>query len=282
MLKRYTRAMSVLLMLCTVATAAVGRDDVKVNFVAPEQVIIGAEKNIPLGKLVRLRVSPLVKSPEYLSSSAYQWKVFEYDDKTGDLMELDDVVEMNGCVVFGAGIVAKKLKAMCICTYLFMVKDDKQQVREVATRTVVLTATITIGNPIPPPGPGPGPTPVPPPDLPDGQFKLARAAYQSATKAVVNPASRTKGAVALAKSYRGIASAISAGTIMDIKTALTKTKSANNQALSDAGIPLSEWNDFGTAMQDAVYLLYDANQIRNAADLAVAWLEVANGLERVR
>lgn len=276
MLKAKAVGAMLLLMLCT--TLAAAQEATKNIFVVPEQKILGAEKAIALGKLVRLRVSPIAKTPDYLVSSSYHWKVYDYDTSTGDLVELDDVVDLNGSIFFGAGVEAKKLKAICVCTHLYLVKDDKGVVKEAGTRTVMLTANVHIGKS----DPSPGPDPLPAPDLPDGTYKLAKAAYQTAFSKVKSTTARTKGAAALAKSYRGIVGAIQAGTIPTMKEALTQSKTVNNQGLKDAGVEVSAWDDFGTAMEDIVYELYNAKKINNVTDLGAAWLEVARGLEKVK
>jgi hypothetical protein len=267
--KRQVIGLVALALLCS---AALGGD-----FVAPDQKIVGADKPISLGKLVRLRVSPLTTPPANLASSAYQWKVYDYDPSTGDPVELDDLVDLgNGSVFFGAGIQPKKLRVMCVATYLFLVKD-KDVVQEVATRTVVLTAVVTIGDGTP----TPPPTPVEP-TFPDGTYKLSKTAYEAAVGKVKDPTARARGAAALAKSYKAQATALAAGTVADLKTALTKSKDANNQALKDAGIDLSAWDDFGTAMQGIVYDLYSSGSLKTPSDLGTAWFEVSAGLEKVK
>lgn len=267
----------VALVLCTAVVAGAAEPAAaKTSFVAPEQKILGADKVVPLGKLVRLRVSNPEAKAEHLASSAYQWKVYDYDAATGDMVELDDVVDLDGSVFFGAGIQPKKLKAICICTHLFLVKakvGDKDEVREVATRTVVLSAAVTIG--------GPDPGPEPEPAFPDGTYKLSKLAYKAAM-GVKNEVARTKGAAALAKSYRGSASSFAAGTVADLKAALAVSKTANNQALKDAGIDLSHWDPFGETLADAVFDHYSGDRLKTPKDLAAAWLEVAAGLEKVK
>jgi hypothetical protein len=256
------------------------------KYVVPDQKILGDDRPINAGKLVKLGISPVNEPVEHLVSSAYKWKVYDYDTKNRELVELDDVMEGNepGTIFFGAGIESKKLHASCFITHVYFIKD-KDAIKEVGTRTKIVSATVIIGDPNPGPGPGPGPGPNPNPDdpvFPDGTYKLSAAAYKAAMSKVTNADARAKGAAALHKSFKGLASSIAAGAFPTLKAALVQSKVANNQALKDAGVALSDWDGFGVALEDVVYDLYASKKIGTAADLGTAWLEVAAGLEKVK
>lgn len=280
MLKRNTTALVFLLLF---AAFAAGQNP---KFVVPDQKILGADKPIKLGKLVRLHVSPVKDPVEHLASTAYTWKVFDFDTKDKVLVELDDVEDGKrvGSIIFGSGIEAKKLTAICIITHLYIVKDKDGKVTEVATRTNVLDTNVIIGSPTPgpDPGPNPGPDPGPDPVFPDGTYKLSALAYKTAMAKVTDPTVRSKGAVALAKSHRGIASSIAAGAFPTLKAALVQAATANNQALKDAGVKVEDWDAYGTAIQDVLYDLYSNKKMGTAADLGTACLEIAAGLEKVK
>lgn len=247
----------------------------RTDFDAPKQTILGAEKPIALGRLVRLRVSPLEKTPAHLLSSAYTWKIFD------GASELDDVMDLNGSVFFGAGIENRRLTAHCIATHLFAVRGSDNRITEIATRTVWMTVVVVIGQgPQPPPGPGPGPEPEP--TFPDGQYQLAQKAYTWANSKVSDPLARTKGAEALARSFRGLASAIAAGADKELVKALEKAKAANNRALQEAGIRIVDWDGFGNDLMDYTYRLYTDKKLNTVQDLGVAWNEIAAGLEKVK
>jgi hypothetical protein len=147
------------------------------------------------------------------------------------------------------------------------------------------TVHVTAYNPGPvPPGPGPNPPPNPGPNpvFPDGKFKLAASTYSMALKDVTTDQQRAKSAKALAGSFQSIASAIGAGTITDLKDALAKTHYANLTALKGAGTDPATWDAFGNDMKAALYQMYQNKQINNASDIAVAWGEVAQGLNAVQ
>lgn len=139
-----------LLLLCPVF--AYGAD-----VVVPAQVIVGAENPIPLGELVSLSVSPISSKIDHLQASTYTWKIFEagFQEKRA--------VNYNGGVFFGAGIKKASLLAVCTATHLYVVRDDKDKITEVVTKTVVLTAKVNIGGKEPGPDPGPDPDPEPEP-----------------------------------------------------------------------------------------------------------------------
>jgi hypothetical protein len=124
----------------------------------------------------------------------------------------------------------------------------------------------------------PPPTPV----FPDGTYKLSAAAYEWANTKVAAGPMRAKAAAALAASLRGVASQIAAGTVPSLLDGLSKTKIANASALAGIGVANADWDAFGTNMQQTVYGLYTTKKLNSAADLAVAWNEIAAGLEQVK
>lgn len=285
MLKRHALCVAALFVLSFFAAAAEPR---KTDFVVPGQTILGAEKPVKPGKLVRLRVSPVGEKPQHLASTSYTWKVYEQtpdsDPKELDLSEIDDLMDReDGSVFFGSGTDSKKLMAQCVVTHLYLVKGGDGKVTEAATRTVLLTTKVTIGEkPKPPTPPVPPPTPTPTPTFPDGQYKLSANAWKWATDKVSDAKARTDGSRALAKSYRDLAASIAAGADKDLLAALKKSKPTNNAALTEAGVEIDAWDAFGEELQDYVYNLYTSKKLNTAADLGLAWLEVAAGLEKVK
>lgn len=126
-------------------------------------------------------------------------------------------------------------------------------------------------GPLPPPGPQPDPDPTP------TKFGLVNAVRVWVTS-FVDPSSRSS-AQALAGSFRGISSAIAAGTIAAPQAILTETKNANNAAL---GANVRAWEPFGEKLSAEIKRLYLEKKIVTPADFAEAWNEVATGLEAFR
>lgn len=255
------------------------------DFVVPTQKICGADKPFELGELVRLSVSALKDKPKYLMSSHTMWRVME----AGNVK--DNIEDLGDRIIFGAGVVPKQLYVQCVCTYLYVVQDGGK-VTEVATRTVVLEANIQIGAPNPnppPPNPNPNPNPNPPtppaptpdPVFPPGTFGLAGKAYSIAKAAVPAGADRAKAAMALATAFRSMNSAINANTVTSLTDALAKTHTASNSALANVNVSPATWDSFGNQLQSVVYDLYKSKKIATPKDLAIAWSEVADGLEKV-
>lgn len=239
------------------------------DFVVPQQKIVGAETVIPLGDMVILSVSPIESPPPHLLATSYRWKMLDRNGKE------KRVIEHDGGIFCGTGIEPTNMLAICAITHLYVVKDG-DKTTEIATRTVFLLTHVKIGE-------GPMPPPPPPPDkvFPDGTFKLSKTTYDLVTKHVQPGVNQQKGSQALATSFRGVAAAIAAGTLKDPAIILKQTTAANQNALKEAGVPLSEWEPCFRVMQDVIYELYSSGALRTSSDYRVAWGEIALGLEGV-
>jgi hypothetical protein len=130
------------------------------------------------------------------------------------------------------------------------------------------------------PGPGPGPGPLP--DLPDGQYKLAKFAYDAANSYVEDPDTRVKGSAALSSSFDAIAARIAAGTITVPDTALVELEASNAAALAKVKIDRATWDAWGTALQKEWLPLYKNGKMKSMDDFKNAFKEVATGLKAVR
>lgn len=253
-----------------------------VEFVVPEQKIDGLG-SVPSGEVVVLSVTSLSEKPQYLETIIYNWTILENGKlKTRGVKEWPDKTS----VIFGAGKVDGKIFTVLLnINYLYIVKENNT-IKEVATRTRLVTGEVIVGDePGPGPGPDPGPNPPPPvpptpePSLPDGEYKLAKDAYTWAMASV--DASSRKGAKALANSFRGLSAAVAAGTITNVEEFLTKSKQANNSALTSAGINPTSWDSFGVSLQRKLYSMYKNKEIGPIQNYATAWNEIATGLDAV-
>lgn len=256
------------------------------DFVAPNQKILGAEQPIAAGELVDLSLSQVMPT-ENLQSSSYAWKVF--DEKTGQEKKFRDY--QDG-IFFGAGIQDRKYRVIVAVTYLFVVKQADGKITEVATKSAILSVEVVVQGilPTPPPAPpdpppAPTPPPMPPPDptptFPDGQFKAAKFIYDAATVKVAAGPKRAAASIALATSFRGIASAIRAGAIKTEKDVLAKTKASNDTALAANG-GIDPWEPFSDDLQNFIYDTYKAGKLSLVTDYAALWEELALGLEKVK
>lgn len=266
---------------------------VRANFVVPQQKIVGSELPIPLGELADLSISSIEKKPEYLTAVSYNWRVYDFD-KNGRWVEKRVRAykdESREGIFFGSGLVAKRVRVFCLVTYLFVVKDTTGKTTDIATRTVFLSEEVQLGDeapPIPPgptpPGPTPpGPTPPDPaPVFPDGKFKLAKRAYDLALAKVPAGEARAKGAAALATAMKGVASAIAAGTIVDLKVGLSRSSEMNQAALVSAGVGREVWEGVFKDIQETLFGLYQSKEMDTALLLGAALTELAMGLEKVK
>lgn len=254
------------------------------DFAVPTQIMSGHETPVDAGDLVEVYITPITddtKKP-HLSGVAYQWRLFEVTN--GDIKEKrfrQDNTDGGRTIFFGAGVKDKKFFVECYVTYLYMVKKDNVIV-EVGTRNQLITGVVIVGNPSPEPVPvPPNPTPVPTPSFPDGKYKLAKFAFETAI-AKVDKVNREKAATALANSFAGVIAEIDNKKLSDPKTILTKTTESNRKALLDIGVPASTWEAFFVALQDNIYERYERFELSTVGDFRTAWGEIAVGLSQVK
>jgi hypothetical protein len=250
------------------------------NFATPTQNI-DATATVDPGELVSVKAGAITNVPQYLVGVTYRWQVYT----NGKLHKNIQVMPDGTGIFFGSGIKpGKKFNVILSASYLYIVTDakDNTKVLSVGQRANLLSAEITVtGTPEPGPGPNPNPNPNPTPDIPAGKYGLAKIVYDLSTANVTTD--RAKGAQALAKSFRGISSAVSAGTIKTVSDLLRQTKQANTAALSDAHITnTAQWDQFFARLQPVIYDMYNSNRLPNYVEFGVAWNEIAVGLEAVR
>jgi hypothetical protein len=246
------------------------------KFQPPKQTILGAEKPIPLGELVDLSLSPIEEKVAGLSQVSVSWRVFEGASPKR-------VRSSGDGVFFGAGVQPKKLLIVASVSYLFLAKEG-DKITDAQVRNVLLTTELQIGQPepepTPGPRPGPGPSPNPTPVLPDGRFGLAKISYSLANAKVLS--GRTKGAAALASTFDSLASAIAAGAYKTADSILKATKEANNSSLTESGVDITLWDDFGTEIQSVLYQMSKEKKLVSTDDYSDAWKEIALGLRAVK
>lgn len=253
------------------------------NFVIPTQNI-DTTTTVDPGELVSVKAGTIANVPQYLVGVTYRWQVYA----NGKLHKNIQVMPDGTGIFFGSGIKpGKKFNVILSASYLYIVTDakDNTKVLSVGQRANLLSTEITVtGAPEPGPGPdpNPNPNPAPVPNIPPGKYDLGKTVYNLVTT-TVTAADRAKGAQALAKSFRGVSSAVSAGTIKTLNDLLRQTKQANTAALTDAGITnTAQWDQFFTRLQPIIYEMYNTNRIPNYVEFGVAWSEIATGLEAVR
>jgi len=124
----------------------------------PVQSIEGADEPVPLGEMAELYVAPPSPIPPDWVSSSVLWRVF--DLSTGKEVKVRAFKEAGkDGVFFGVGVKKRKLKAFAAVSHLFASKDG-DKVKEVAVRSLFLSADIQVGEedpdpPVPPVPPGP-------------------------------------------------------------------------------------------------------------------------------
>lgn len=246
------------------------------KYQVPKQTIVGAEKPIPLGELVDLSLSPIDPKPANLVQYTVSWQVFDGGTPKR-------VRSSGDGIFFGAGVQPKKMLVIAAVSYLFVTKDA-DKIIDAQVRNALLTVELQIGQPEPLPGPGPrpgpGPSPAPTPTLPEGRFGLAKTLYELANAKAAGD--KAKGAAVLAASFESLASAVAAGAYKTNDAILKATREANNGALMQAGIDVTEWDIFGQELQKVLYDLYKNKKLATPEDYSDAWKEIATGLRAVK
>lgn len=264
------------IMVLVVAVLATAPACFAADYVVPDQQIVGATTPVPIGDVVELSISPIKTPPANLTASSYEWTVIDSDGKEASFHRCENLI------YFGTGTKPKKVRAFVAATYLYLSKKG-DQITDVGVRTMLLTAEVMIGDPQPQPDPNPPPAP-----LPDGRFGLAKKCRDMAMAKVPAGDSRTKGADALAKSMRGVVSAIDSKAFESQNEVLKQTITANVNAIAVAGVPRDDWIPFFTELKSELV----KQSVKNVDGKAQwAWSvedfkdglnEIATGLEAVK
>lgn len=238
------------------------------DVIVPEDKIVGSEKLVALGEVVRLSLPKLDTSVKYLSNRAIDWKVFDGDVEKQFIADGENII-------LGTGITAKKFKVMAAVSYLYLVKDEKTNaVTQVEVRTRLLTDFLKVGTELPPTPPIP-PAPV---VLPKGKFDVSQKVYNN-TYSLVTDVNRVAQAQKLADSYTGISSAIASG---GIKTGADALKAVTEQNKLALGASTQAWDVYFSTLADVIYPMYQNRQIVTVQDFKALFDEISLGLKAVK
>jgi len=243
-----------------------------IDVVVPKQTITGAEEVIEPGEVVFLSLSKIESPPPFLTKSSVDWRVFD-NGKEKKFRKNSD-----GSIFFGSGITKRKISVLASVSYLYVIKDETGKFLDADVRTVLLAVTVNIGGANPNPPDPPDPQPDPDPVFPDGKYKYAAKVYQIAKNHVKNKA----GAKILANAFTTTASSIAAGAYTSVEDILKATTEANRSALNSANIDKTQWDEFFTKLQEVIYTDYISGKLVAVPDYAIAWREIAAGLEKVK
>jgi hypothetical protein len=185
--------------------------------------------------------------------------------------------------------------AILSINYLYVTKDDKGNITEITSKSVLLTKIVVIGaeSPEPPDPPLPPNPPNPPvtpttPVFPASKYNLSQSSYDAANS--IQSPNKTKVAQALANSFQGVAGQVAAGTlkgktsgnVYDPTVILLAVQKSNQAAMATTGDAIATWNSMFTTIQTNLYNLYSAKNLYSDADFAEALNEIANGIGAVR
>jgi hypothetical protein len=99
----------------------------------------------------------------------------------------------------------------------------------------------------------------------------------------LDSAAKQASATALANNYKGLASAVRAGTIKTPTDLLQKTAKGNTEALKTVKVLNGEWQAWDDAVQKVLIRLNKVDKkMVTVTDFADAWDEIAAGLAAVK
>lgn len=281
-----------LILFSTTAYSQQGAD----KFVVPKQTIVGADEPVPPGDVVILKISPIEAKdrPQYLKEVQYRWTVFKNGKKFERFLPWPD----GSVLAFGSGVDTKvDIKVILTIAYRYEVQEDMKDkdgkvvgkvIKESAIRLVnPLVAQVKIGNGPDIPDPVDPVDPidpiVPDPTFPFGKYGLSKVTYDASKSVKLDASSKQKSAQALASNYRGLASAVSAGTIKTAKDLLEKTAAGNEAAFKRVNVAKNEWQAWDDSVEAVLVKLNKTDKtLVTLQDFVTAWNEIATGLDAVK
>ncbi len=213
-------------------------------------------KPVSYGKMVQFWVKPSAKRPEKLKSVAYNWTVLPREE----VVTWHDTTR----IIFSTGVKPQTYIVMLTASYVYL-DDDK-----IIQRTAQAVSMLQVGE-------SAGPTGGLPPVNLEG---LAKQAYEwTALVSRTNDYGEAEvkaDAKRLATSFSTVAKKIKDGLLTDQNDIFVQSKTSNDGILGDAK---SSWLPWFMQMTEMLKAAYKDNAIRTPAQYAVAWEEIARGLE---
>jgi hypothetical protein len=250
--------------------------DNEIKFVVPKQSIVGAEDVYAYGDIVELSISEISVPIPYLKDIQYDWKVYSKNKEKRFRLE-------NGGknISFAAGVEDKQYIVFASAAYLYERKGLFGNVKETAVKNALYNAVVTVGKD---PGPDPDPNPpTPDPDFNVGKYGLAKTTYGLVKTAVnISSSDKMKSASALAGSFTAVAKDIESGKLTDLVQILNRTFEDNNRALNAVGTDPMKWDSFFEHLKGVLLALYKDKKMNTAKDFSTAWLEIAEGFNKVK
>lgn len=243
--------------------------------------VIGADKPVPIGELIKLSVE-LVTPPKEVKSVAYSWTVLPPREVV--------VWPDQNKVVFGTG---NKPTTYTVIVTAAVLSDGLDTPRLQSFTTVV---TVKVGegtSPVEPDKPQPDkPQPdKPDPDKPEPNNPepplpvdpnltgLAKEAYDWVNLVKITntyPKTSLKSdANKLAASFESIAAAVAAGVYKDWASILNATRDSNREAITNKEEWLPWFNKLSSHLEES----YTNGTIKSFGQVQQAWKDIATGLK---
>lgn len=250
-----------------------------------KQTLLGLEKEVKPGNLVRIKVSPLtVPAGGNTVTAIYKFALLE-DGKISNNGEVLTFSERNGDperkgsdFIFTVQNNLIKYQVIFAVTYI----ETKAGTTEIVSVANVPMSVydVKVSGYVPPP---------PTPDvIPDGAFGLIKSVYLATKTINVEGEKRAKLFTNLANAFSSLSTKIAAGVYKDdsnedkqianIEGFLKDTKEAVNQAIKDADVDPKVFDGtVDVVVKAALTKAHDAGKMRKFADYQSAWAEVSEG-----
>ncbi len=238
--------------------------------ILPPLIVTGAEKTVPIGDIVTLKIPPLTKYPPDLLQVHYDWRVIDPNQQNKQTFISNDGTSIS----FGTGRVNGKLVAVASASYLFGQKQVDNGLVQTDLKSDIAVVEINIGGDKPPDPPKPPPPP--PVVIPSDKFGLTKVTYDAVDRSQgKDKVNITKG---FASAYLQGSKDMVAGKYGNLNDAYQALRKANGATLTANSAAIADWTDFDSTIRKYVYQLYLDKKVTTFADYAVAWSEIAVGL----
>ena len=254
-----------------------------------KQTLLGLEKEVAPGQLIKIKVSPMQVTSENTVTAIYKFALLE-NGKLSNNCETLTTSEKNtdppktGSDFIMTTLCDNTIKYQVIFSVTYIeTKTGTKEVISVTNSPVAIYDVKVSGYKPPTPNPTPNPD-----NIPDSNFGLIRIVYLECIKMELDKDKKAILFDALANTFSAMQSKIAAGVYKDstnedeqidrVETFLKETKTSVNDAIKKTGIdPKIFDGKVDVAIQGVLSKAYDAGKMKKFADYQSAWAEIAEG-----
>lgn len=249
-----------------------------------KQTLSGLDKEVPIGTLIKVKVSPLSAPANSVITAIYNYALLENGKLSNNIEILTgsertgDPARTGSDMIFAVKDNTTKYQVIFSVNYI----ETKVGTSEIISvqKAPIQIYDIKVSGYVPP---------VPGPDvIPDGNFGLIRSVYLESIKLTLDKDKKIKLFTNLSNAFSGMSSKIAAGVYKDdnddanqvkrVEDFLKETKALVNQAITDSGVELKVLDgNVDVVVKSALEKAYETGKMRKFADYQAAWAEIAEG-----